>query len=178
MTKLHSLIDHLKDQEKGYMDLLNSFIKFQQLAGNYVENANGPNATLATATASEYSETSEGESNANNANDFAIHKYQKDILDLSELNESIYQQQQLQQQLQQRLAESSQLAALNNSRSKSSQLETSLRSNNSFSIKSKKIIFLYWLKKHKDTFFFLLQVKRVYTKQPKIQQQARFVAVS
>jgi hypothetical protein len=32
MNKLHSLIDHLKDQEKGYMDLLDSFIKYQQMS--------------------------------------------------------------------------------------------------------------------------------------------------
>ena len=31
INKLHTMIDHLKDQEKGYMDLLNSFSKYQQL---------------------------------------------------------------------------------------------------------------------------------------------------
>ncbi len=31
MNKLHSLIEHLKDQEKGYMDLLKSFSKFRSL---------------------------------------------------------------------------------------------------------------------------------------------------
>ncbi|CAF0749445.1 unnamed protein product [Brachionus calyciflorus] len=39
MNKLHSLIDHLKDQEKGYMDLLNSFSKFQQLNPSLFEDS-------------------------------------------------------------------------------------------------------------------------------------------
>lgn len=34
MNKLHNLIDHLKDQEKGYMDLLNSLSKFQEMNDN------------------------------------------------------------------------------------------------------------------------------------------------
>ena len=34
MNKLHNLIDHLKDQEKGYMDLLNSLSKFQEMNQN------------------------------------------------------------------------------------------------------------------------------------------------
>ena len=70
MNKLHSLIDHLKDQEKGYMDLLDSFSKFQQL------------------TKSLYSDTAAGKTAPNVV---------KDLLDLSELNESVYQQQQKQQ---------------------------------------------------------------------------------
>ena len=142
MNKLHSLIDHLKDQEKGYMDLLNSFIKFQQMAGNYatasdnqsVSSNNGKSETgtttddertvtaasedeqAAAASTASQSETASNVGNNNDDNDDddeegpvdnyaeARQKYQRDILDLSELNESIYQQQQLQQQLQQRLS--------------------------------------------------------------------------
>lgn len=79
MTKLHSLIDHLKDQENGYMELLQSFTKFQQL------------------TTSLYSdETDKIEISLNNkpGSGSQLNKLQKDILDLSELNESINQQQQ------------------------------------------------------------------------------------
>lgn len=68
INKIHSLIDHLKDQENGYMDLLNSFSKFQEL------------------TTSLYS------SDANKAK--SDNKPPKDILDLSELNESLGLQQQ------------------------------------------------------------------------------------
>jgi hypothetical protein len=144
MNKLHSLIDHLKDQEKGYMDLLNSFIKFQQLAGNYTESlsalgggggggslypnnaaSNKINNTNATAAPSG-SEYSEAETLENN-NDYAS-KYQKDILDLSELNESIYQQQ-LQQQQQQKLVATPNKAAEVNS-SSSSKLNNSHGSRN------------------------------------------------
>ena len=78
MTKLHSLIEHLKDQEKGYMDLLQSFSKFQNLASNlYTIDSDSVNTKTSP--------------NTNN-------QYQKDILDLSELNESVHQQQQQQKQ--------------------------------------------------------------------------------
>ena len=79
MNKLHSLIDHLKDQEKGYMDLLESFSKYQQLTkGLYDVN------TLTPA-------LSKSKSNP------ALRQFQKNILDLSELNESVLQQQKKQQ---------------------------------------------------------------------------------
>jgi hypothetical protein len=35
-NKLYSLIDHLKDQEKGYLDLLNSLSEFQYLADSLI----------------------------------------------------------------------------------------------------------------------------------------------
>ncbi len=54
MNKLHSLIEHLKDQEKGYMDLLKSFSKFRS----------HQNASFASPS--------------------------KDVLDLSELNDSLH----------------------------------------------------------------------------------------
>ena len=77
MSELHSRIEHLKDQEKGYMDLLQSFSKFQNLASNlYTIDAH-----------SDITKTSPNRSN---------NQYQKDILDLSELNESVHLQQQLQ----------------------------------------------------------------------------------
>lgn len=79
MNKLHSLIDHLKDQEKGYMDLLDSFSKYQQLTkGLYEVN------TLTPA-------LNKSKSNP------ALRQFQKNILDLSELNESVLQQQKKQQ---------------------------------------------------------------------------------
>lgn len=65
MSKLHSLIDHLKEQEKAYLDLLNSFSKYQQLTSSL---------------------TSEN--------------VQRDLLDLTDLNESVHQQYKLQQQSQ------------------------------------------------------------------------------
>jgi hypothetical protein len=71
MNKLHSLIDHLKEQEKGYLDLLNSFSKFQQLTTNILPV----------------------ESNQSH----------KDILDLTDLNESVQQQHKLQQQQQNKI---------------------------------------------------------------------------
>jgi hypothetical protein len=118
MNKLHSLIDHLKDQEKGYMDLLNSFIKFQQLAGNYTDNATISNN--ANPSASEYGET---ETIENNSAGFG--KYRRDVLDLSELNESLYQQQQQIQQQKQSMD------ALNNSSLQSgSRLSNSFRARN------------------------------------------------
>ncbi len=79
MNKLHSLIDHLKDQEKGYMDLLESFSKYQQLTKGLYEvntltpalNKSKPNPEL--------------------------RQFRKNISDLSELNESVLQQQKKQQ---------------------------------------------------------------------------------
>jgi hypothetical protein len=71
MNKLHSLIDHLKEQEKGYLDLLNSFSKFQHLTTNILPV----------------------ESNQSH----------KDILDLTDLNESVQQQHKLQQQQQNKI---------------------------------------------------------------------------
>lgn len=60
MNKLHSLIDNLKDQEKGYMDLLESFHELtSSLSMNGVSNINSSG--------------------------------QKDVLDISELNESATQ---------------------------------------------------------------------------------------
>lgn len=76
MNKLHLLIDHLKDQEKGYMDLLKSFSKFQNLSSNLYE--------LET----KISDPSNSSSN----------HFQKDILDLSELNDSVGNQQKEQKQ--------------------------------------------------------------------------------
>ena len=82
MNKLHSLIDHLKDQEKGYMDLLESFSKYQQLTrGLYV--------------ADEPQSAQKNDANKSKANPFV--QFQKNILDLSELNESVLQQQKKQQ---------------------------------------------------------------------------------
>lgn len=69
MNKLHSLIEHLKEQEKGYMDLLKSFSKFQNITSNLYSM-----------------ETKENASPDSN-------HFQKDILDLSELNESLNNQQ-------------------------------------------------------------------------------------
>jgi hypothetical protein len=64
MNKLHSLIDHLKDQEKGYMDLLESFHELtSSLSMNGVTNV------------------------VSNSTD----NCQKDVLDISELNESATQ---------------------------------------------------------------------------------------
>lgn len=76
MNKLHSLIDHLKDQEQGYMDLLNSFSKFQHLTGNI------------------YSDSISKE------------KLQKDLFDLSALNESLNQQNTMQISQQKQLEKS------------------------------------------------------------------------
>lgn len=39
IDKLNSLIDHMKDQEKGYLELMNSFSKFQQLTSNFYSKA-------------------------------------------------------------------------------------------------------------------------------------------
>jgi hypothetical protein len=82
MNKLHSLIDHLKDQEKGYMDLLESFSKYQQLTrGLYV--------------ADEPQSVQKNDTNKSKTNPFV--QFQKNILDLSELNESVLNQQKKQQ---------------------------------------------------------------------------------
>ncbi|RMZ95159.1 pericentriolar material 1 isoform X1, partial [Brachionus plicatilis] len=43
MNKLHCLIDHLKDQEKGYMDLLNSLSKFQEMNQSIYSSAKETN---------------------------------------------------------------------------------------------------------------------------------------
>ncbi len=77
MNKLHSLIDHLKEQEKGYMDLLKTFSKFQSINSNL------------------YSFVSAKEAGNSSSSPLA---YQKDVLDLSELNESLANQQREQRQ--------------------------------------------------------------------------------
>ncbi len=82
MNKLHSLIDHLKEQEKGYLDLLNSFSKFQQLTTNLFPME------------AEFNSSTNSNSNPN------LNQYQKDILDLTDLNESLQQQQKQNQQQQ------------------------------------------------------------------------------
>jgi hypothetical protein len=94
MNKLHSLIDHLKDQEKGYLDLLNSFSKFQQLTTNIFPV--------------------DSETNINQSS--------KDILDLTDLNESVQKQQKIQQQQQNKILKehASYLNNLSNSSSSSS----------------------------------------------------------
>lgn len=80
MSKLHSLIDHLKEQEKGYMDLLRTFSKFQSISSNFYSS-------------------SEQEPNGNNSS-LSLAAYQRDVLDLSELNESLANQQKEQKQQQ------------------------------------------------------------------------------
>lgn len=72
MNKLHSLIEHLKEQEKGYMDLLRSLSKFQSINGNLTTFQAGSTNLDTTHTPKQY---------------------QRDILDLSELNESVTNQQ-------------------------------------------------------------------------------------
>lgn len=91
MNKLHSLIDHLKDQEKGYLDLLNSFSKFQQLTTNIFPVNSETN----------------------------INQSSKDILDLTDLNESFQKQQKIQQQQQNKILKEH-ASYLNNSSSSSS----------------------------------------------------------
>ena len=62
MSKLHSLIEHLKDQERGYMQLLDSFDRYQHMAATAVANPSSQ-----------------------------IHQkspLSRDVLDLSELNDS------------------------------------------------------------------------------------------
>ena len=80
MNKLHSLIDHLKDQEKGYMDLLESFSKYQQLTRGLYDTNGLPSVI----------DTNKSKLNP-------LGQFQKNILDLSELNESVLQQQKKQQ---------------------------------------------------------------------------------
>ena len=65
MNKLHSLIDHLKEQEKGYLDLLNSFSKFQQLTTNLFPMDAELNS-----------------SNSNSNSNPQMNQYQKDIFTL------------------------------------------------------------------------------------------------
>lgn len=98
MNKLHSLIDHLKEQEKGYLDLLNSFSKFQQLAmGSLDSKQTG---------------------------------YTKDILDLTDLNESVQQQHNKQQQQHNQILKehSNYLTNLMSSANKSVQTENKIKS--------------------------------------------------
>ena len=103
MNKLHSLIDHLKDQEKGYMDLLDSFSKFQQLTKSLYNDSTANNKetdmNLSFNSKAKIFSTQLNPSMGANPLD----QYQKDILDLSELNESIYQQHQKQQSQQNEL---------------------------------------------------------------------------
>ena len=70
MSKIHSLIDHLKEQEKGYMELLSSFAKIEHLTTSF------------------YSDEANNSNNNNNNNNRSLNG--KDVLDLSELNESMH----------------------------------------------------------------------------------------
>jgi uncharacterized coiled-coil protein SlyX len=83
MNKLHSLIDHLKEQEKGYMDLLRTFSKFQSINSNLYSFVGAK-------------DSEKGTSNGN----LSRAAFQRDVLDLSELNESLANQQKEQKQQQ------------------------------------------------------------------------------
>ena len=79
MSKLHSLIDHLTDQEKGYMDLLTSFNRFQQMASSlYAESSNASIQTISDSVPTNIMNNSLVNSSMS----------KRDILDLSEINES------------------------------------------------------------------------------------------
>jgi len=112
MNKLHSLIDHLKEQEKGYLDLLNSFSKFQQLTTNLFPME------------AEFNSSTNSNSNPN------LNQYQKDILDLTDLNESLQQQQKQHQQQQNQILKehAGYLNGLVSSANKSVAIQTNLSS--------------------------------------------------